>query len=835
MEQESRSPFDDFSSDFSLIPTEWPKSEVIPWSPAASLTDTANPLGGALFILQSSPAACAVFLGAERILYFNSHFQELFRPFLDARGASAGEAGGPPPVPARERCPKLWEGVFSAAVDTVFSEAKSFWHEDIRCPKPIGYGSADRIPRMVYSPVSLPGGEVLAVLMQASVPVAPAAPVSAEKARGLSFRAMAELAIDCVSEAAAIFSCHENEAFLFLFGNSSFNSLAGMDPRLSPFDSQMIFAPGAPLEDVIPNGMGASLREKAAEAARTGRELSCERMLTVGKAEHRMACRVMPVTDESGACTHIVLVLKDITRLAEARESALTQEHILAAAAAAQPIGFWEFDFGTGLSEVSRSFLDLLGAGPEGVGSRFEDFMGLIHPDDHSKVREAVGSARGGSPGYRIEIRARRLDGELRWYLIAAATRFDAEGRAAKLAGIVLDIHERKTMEKRVAEQNQLLDILFSNGRIGVTLADPETNRFLRVNDRFCEITGYTREELLSMTFHDVSHPDDVDPTVNLTVRLRHSDEPGLQISKRYRKKDGSIVYVEVVANVVRDEEGKPKRFLAAITDVTERENAKAALEETRSRLAAIVDSAPSVLCLWRVNGPGSYTVVQTNPYGLVMAGFDAHEDIVGRDLREMVTAEEYERMAPWMDQVLRDGKGSRHEIRYETPLGRRWVSLNIAPAPDAEGRIRNLVTMGHDITEMKEAEAKIRTLTEEMSSQASLFRTLFERSPMATAMACDPECRQVLLNPSMQTLIGIPPGASIEEMMHYGRHRMRFFHQGRPVPIEEVSLMRAVLGESVRGREYDLHLDGKYHCTVLAHAEPIFDAEGRPSGAVSV
>ncbi len=95
--------------------------------------------------------------------------------------------------------------------------------------------------------------------------------------------------------------------------------------------------------------------------------------------------------------------------------------------------------------------------------------------------------------------------------------------------------------------------------------------RWLHVNDKMLEIVGYSREELLSLTFQDITHPDDLDADLE-QVRLLLAGEIGTySMEKRYFRKDGSVVWIELTVSLVRKPSGDPEYFLAVVEDITRR------------------------------------------------------------------------------------------------------------------------------------------------------------------------------------------------------------------------------------------------------------------------
>ncbi len=184
----------------------------------------------------------------------------------------------------------------------------------------------------------------------------------------------------------------------------------------------------------------------------------------------------------------------------------------------------------------------------------------------------------------------------------------DAAGNKI-LAGVIRDITRRvraeealrsahENLERRVRERTADLEqanrelreseerfrATFEQAAVGIAHVSTE-GRFLRVNQRLCEIVGYSQEELLGRSFRDITFPDDVDAGVEV-LREVVATSPALRtLDKRYIRKDGSVVWAHVTTTLAHDVEGRPTYLITVIEDISARKAAEEALRKSEAQL----------------------------------------------------------------------------------------------------------------------------------------------------------------------------------------------------------------------------------------------------------
>ena len=147
---------------------------------------------------------------------------------------------------------------------------------------------------------------------------------------------------------------------------------------------------------------------------------------------------------------------------------------------------------------------------------------------------------------------------------------------------IVLAIEQsRREVDREDSEQR--FRATFEQAASGLALVSTQ-GRFLRVNRHICELLGYSEAELLHMTFQDVTHPDDIDNDLQQARRLRDGEITGYSLDKRYRRKDGSLLWGRLDVALHRNAQGQPQLYISSVQDIGWRKQ-----QERELQLAATV------------------------------------------------------------------------------------------------------------------------------------------------------------------------------------------------------------------------------------------------------
>jgi PAS domain S-box-containing protein len=184
--------------------------------------------------------------------------------------------------------------------------------------------------------------------------------------------------------------------------------------------------------------------------------------------------------------------------------------------------------------------------------------------------------------GRPVELEAVRRDGALVPVELTLAKLGHA--REPSFVGFVRDLSERRETLSALRDAQDVFQMAFANAPIGMALVAPD-GRWLQINDAICEMTGYPREELLTKSFQDITHPEDLDADLDQVRRMLAGEIATYDMEKRYIRADGALIWVLLSVSLVWDEMGSPRYFISQILDITERRQMERELRRSNAEL----------------------------------------------------------------------------------------------------------------------------------------------------------------------------------------------------------------------------------------------------------
>jgi PAS domain S-box-containing protein len=294
-------------------------------------------------------------------------------------------------------------------------------------------------------------------------------------------------------------------------------------------------------------------------------------------------------------------------------------------------------------------------------------------------------------------------DGRTITLSISAAGLHDRDGSPAGVVMNFLDTTEQTMAEEALQRNEALYRATFDQAAVGMNYVSID-GRFLRVNPRYCELLGYSQEELLRLRFQEITYPDDLQGENERVEALLSGKGSTTSYNKRYIRKDGSLVWLHVTISLLRSESGEPLHFVGVVEDVTERLHAEEALRQSEERFRRVVESAPEGILVER-----DTRIVYANSTALSLFGASSPE-LIGRNVPDLAKPQDREE--------IRERSALSVSGTAVPPVERIFLRMDGTPFPvevsatpiEYDRQPASLVFL-RDIKERKQAEAEKRAL----------------------------------------------------------------------------------------------------------------------------
>ncbi len=374
---------------------------------------------------------------------------------------------------------------------------------------------------------------------------------------------------------------------------------------------------------------------------------------------------------------------------------------------------------------VNQAFEKLTGL-KDVVGKRVSQVIPGIQ-QDNPEVIEIYGQVAAGGAPQRFETYVPLLDLWLSISVYSSETGYFV---------VVFDnITQRKRAEEKLRFSEQRFRNFFELGSVGMTITSLEKG-WLECNDRLCEMLGYTRQELQSLTWAQLTHPDDLAADVAYFNRVLAGEIDGYTVDKRFIRKDGSVMDTSLSVHSLRRPSGEVEHFAGVLQDITQRKRAEQELER-------FFNLVPDMVCIASADG---YFKKLNREWERVL-GYTA-EELLSRPLADFIHPDDREATFKEIERQLGGGATIAFVNRYRAKDGSyRWFEWNATPAVDQT----LLFAAARDITGRREAEEQLARANERLE--------LATRSARLGIWDWDIQKNELAWDEGMYRLYGLQPG----------------------------------------------------------------------------
>ncbi|QQS53418.1 MAG: PAS domain S-box protein [Candidatus Competibacteraceae bacterium] len=395
----------------------------------------------------------------------------------------------------------------------------------------------------------------------------------------------------------------------------------------------------------------------------------------------------------------------DITELRQAREKLAENEAYTRRALQATDTGAWNYEVDSRTVHWSANMEKLCGMQPDTFDGSLECVQAVIHPDDLEAWKESMRACIENGIPQELELRVVHSDGSIHWLRVLGDVEWDGDGRVAHLSGLVRDITEQKRVSDALNTRERTLASIFRAAPIGIGLAAGRV--FREVNDTFCAMTGYSREDLVGQSsrilYSDQAEFDRVGRVVAKEIDLIGYGSTETQI----RRKDGRPADV-LFSGARLDMNDQAAGLVFTALNITQRKQSEKALQNSEKRFRALFEQAGGYFMILDPNtADGIPIIIDANAAACATHGY-TREEFIGRPVDDIDDADG-KRLVKARTAEIMAGQPFYVENTHVRKDGSTFAVAVNAQRIDIEESPPLIFTMEYDITERRRVEEELR------------------------------------------------------------------------------------------------------------------------------
>ena len=407
------------------------------------------------------------------------------------------------------------------------------------------------------------------------------------------------------------------------------------------------------------------------------------------------------VRDHDNLPQYFIAVVEDITEKIQAERALNESERRLELALGAAGLGFWDRDLRTGVAVISGEYARLHGLAPNHAPLSHEEWLKLVHPDDRNRVDEQYRQSLERTHFWDTEFRLVWPDGSVHWILAKGRVFLDNLGCPVRLAGISIDITERKRGEEQRSRLASIVesseDAIFSKDLDGTITS---------WNSGAEKLFGYTAEEIIGQPLSLLLPPERLDEFPQILQRIRsgahleHHEVPRMC-------KDGRRVEISVAISPIKDSAGAVVGSSTIARQISERKHMEEVLRQSEERFRLAIKATNDAI--WDIDlktGTVSWNETYSTLYGRPPETSDSWQwwiDRIHPEDREVAVGELRTAIASSASSWTREYRFQRADGRWAHIYDRAYI------ARDGSGKAWRVIGAMQDLTTRKQAEAALR------------------------------------------------------------------------------------------------------------------------------
>ncbi|MDC1068209.1 PAS domain-containing protein [Candidatus Kapabacteria bacterium] len=250
-------------------------------------------------------------------------------------------------------------------------------------------------------------------------------------------------------------------------------------------------------------------------------------------------------------------------------------------------VGVWEWDYETNSLSWDDNMFKVYDADPNEFDGAYNAWASRVHPADIDTQVKLLQTCIDNNSIFDTEFRIFDSKGNIKYIIAKAKLFYDTDLKRNVMLGTNWDVTNFKQKDIEYQESLKKFEIIFHKAPIGKALVSLQ-GKWLDVNDSLCKYLGYSKDELLKLSFQEITHPDDLNEDLNNVNDLLEGKIEDYSMEKRYVKKDGKIVWSMLNVSLMRDHDNKPLYFISQISDIDNVKVLNNTLEEKNNKLEEI-------------------------------------------------------------------------------------------------------------------------------------------------------------------------------------------------------------------------------------------------------
>jgi PAS domain S-box-containing protein len=282
----------------------------------------------------------------------------------------------------------------------------------------------------------------------------------------------------------------------------------------------------------------------------------------------------------------------------------------------------------------------------------------------------------------------------------------DDQGSPQYLLGISEDITEWKETEDRLRKGERKFRAIYEQASTGIAILDSLSGRFIQINRRYCDIAGYSQEEMLDRNFQDITYPGDLQADLDHMQQLLAGQISSFKMEKRYIRKDGAVIWVNLTCVPLWLESTDPRQHMAMVEDITHRKRGEKFLQESEERFRLLNEAIPQQV--WTARPDGSLDYVNQRVLQYFGCSF---EEILGQGWQQFLHPDDLPGCLECWEKARKTQQPYEIEFRLlrEKDHSFRWYLGRALPVFDQDGEVVKWFGTNTDITQFKQLENQIR------------------------------------------------------------------------------------------------------------------------------